>query len=135
MLMTAAKPYLLRAMHEWISDNGLTPYLLVRARDAGVEVPQEYAVEGRIVLNVSLLAVRALEIGNECVRFNARFGGRPRDVIVPLAAIEAIYARENSQGMVFNADDTFGPGVPPSDKPPSEPGAGPGSKPRLTVVK
>ncbi|MCC6202892.1 MAG: ClpXP protease specificity-enhancing factor [Gammaproteobacteria bacterium] len=135
--MTAAKPYLLRAMHEWISDNGLTPYILVRTTHEGVDVPQAHVSDGRIVLNVSLHAVRGFEISNDSVHFNARFSGQARDVFVPMAAIEAIYARENQQGMVFNADDSFGPGAPPAGQPPTRPGAGgsPGHKPRLSVVK
>lgn len=134
--MTTAKPYLLRAMHEWICDNGLTPYVLVRVTQEGVDVPVGHATDGRLVLNVSPQAVRGLDISNDSLRFNARFSGQARDVFVPMAAIEAIYARENQQGMVFNADDSYGPGAPPAGDTPPRPGKRTtGGKPQLSVVK
>ena len=126
MAMTPAKPYLLRAMHEWISDNKLTPYILVNSELDGVQVPQDYVVDGKIVLNISANAVRQLDITNESVSFNARFSGQSLDIMVPMAAIEAIYAKENGQGMVFNDDEQ--PSEPDPNKPPR-------GKPELTVVK
>jgi stringent starvation protein B len=126
--MSSARPYLLRAMHAWITDNGLTAYILVNAEREGVVIPRDYAVDGKIVLNISGSAVRALDIGNEGISFNARFGGQPQEIRVPIGAVEAIYAKENGQGMVFNEESE-----------PAEPGPGgetpPKTRPHLTVVK
>lgn len=98
--MTSTKPYLIRAIHEWCSDNGLTPYLAVSV-DGTVHVPMEYVNDGEIVLNVSYDATSALQIGNDYVQFKARFGGKPREISVPVERVLAIYARENGQGMAF----------------------------------
>jgi stringent starvation protein B len=98
------RPYLLRAMHEWMVDCGYTPHLIVDAQPEGVRVPREFVKDGRIVLNVSASATQALLIGAEAVEFNARFGGTSRHVWVPLTAVLGIYARETGQGMVFNED-------------------------------
>lgn len=97
---TSTKPYLIRAIHEWCSDNGFTPYLAVSV-DATVHVPMEYVSGGEIVLNASYDATSALQLGNEHIRFKARFGGKPRDIAVPVDRVLAIYARENGQGMAF----------------------------------
>ena len=99
------QPYLLRAMHEWMTDNGHTPYLIVDATAAGVQVPAEHVRDGKITLNVSYAAVRGLELGNEGVSFEARFAGRPFRVYVPVAAVRGIYARETGRGMVFSVED------------------------------
>lgn len=128
--MTPARPYLLRAMHAWITDNDLTPYILVNSERDGVDVPQDYAVDGKIVLNVSTTAIRELQIDNDAVCFDARFGGRSRQIRVPIAAIEAIYAKENGQGMVFNDDEQNAETPPEND--PDKPSRG---KPKLTIVK
>lgn len=125
--MTSNRPYLIRALYEWITDNGLTPHLLVNAEQANVEVPKQYIHEGRIVLNVSSSAVRDLQLGNEWIEFSARFGGTPHVIRVPAGAVVAIYARENGQGMVFS-EETRGDEPPP----PVSPG---GKKPALKVVK
>jgi stringent starvation protein B len=125
MQMSSARPYLLRAMHEWITANDLTAYILVNSNWQGVVVPEGYAVDGKIVLNISETAVRALSIGNDGVHFSARFHGQPQEIHVPMGAIVAIYAKENGQGMVFNDDA-------PSTPTPESPAKG---KPRLTVVK
>lgn len=98
--MTSTKPYLIRAIHEWCSDNGLTPYLAVSV-DATVHVPMEYVSDGEIVLNSSYDATSALQLGNEFISFKARFGGKPRDISVPVDRVLAVYARENGQGMAF----------------------------------
>jgi stringent starvation protein B len=98
------RPYLLRAMHEWMVDCGYTPHLIVDAQPEGVQVPREFVKDGRIVLNVSASATQALMIGADAVEFNARFGGTSRHVRVPVAAVLGIYARETGQGMVFNED-------------------------------
>lgn len=97
----STKPYLLRAIYEWCTDAGFTPYVAV-AVDETVRVPLEFVKNGEIVLNVSALATNRLKIGNDAIEFQARFGGVPRDVYVPIARVIAIYARENGQGMAFD---------------------------------
>lgn len=99
---TSTRPYLLRALHDWCTDNGLTPYIAVRV-DAGVKVPHEYVKDGEIVLNVSFEATTGLKLGNEFIEFKARFGGAAREIAVPVGNVVAIYARENGQGMAFPA--------------------------------
>lgn len=99
--MKSSRPYLLRAIHQWIVDNDCTPYLLVNASAPGVVAPQEYVENGKIILNVGPTAAHNLLLGDEEVVFNARFGGRPMEVVAPVEAILAIYARENGQGMLF----------------------------------
>ncbi|WP_440996881.1 ClpXP protease specificity-enhancing factor [Arhodomonas sp. SL1] len=136
--MTPKRPYLIRALYEWITDNGFTPYLLVDTSVTGVEAPLEYADNGKLVLNVAPSAVRGLELGNDWVGFNARFGGAPRDVFLPVGAVVAIYARENGQGMLFGEeDDGGGDQGPPPDGPEGggEGGNGGARKPSLRVVK
>jgi stringent starvation protein B len=103
--MLSSRPYLLRALHEWIVDSGLTPHLLVNAECPGVDVPESAVSDGRVILNVNPSAVRDLLIDAELVTFVARFGGVSQAVTVPVAAIEAIYARENGRGMMFPDDD------------------------------
>ncbi|EAR21850.1 ClpXP protease specificity-enhancing factor [Nitrococcus mobilis] len=132
--MTSSRPYLIRALYEWIVDNGLTPYLLIDATQEGLDAPLEYADKGKLVLNVAPRAVRALNLGNSAIDFNARFGGAARDVHLPVQAVLAVYARENGQGMLFSEE-------PDGDEPPSGPGgsnAGAGNgrkKPHLRVIK
>lgn len=99
--LSPRRPYLLRAFYEWLLDNQLTPHLVVDVTLPGVQVPMEYARDGQIVLNIAPRAVGNLELANDEVRFNARFGGVPRQVSVPLAAVLAIYARENGAGTMF----------------------------------
>jgi stringent starvation protein B len=129
------RPYLLRAMHEWISDSNQTPHVVVDASMEGVEVPRQYVQGGKIILNVSSNATSMLSLGNEVVRFRARFGAATYDVSVPIAAVLGIYARETGQGMIFSEADT--PPQPPT--PPSEPAPVPTdtkrSKPTLKVIK
>lgn len=103
--MTSHRPYLLRALYEWIADNGLTPHLLVDAVRPNVQVPRHAVKDGRIVLNVAERAVSALEMGNDLIRFSARFGGVSHNVSVPVSAVLAIYARENGQGMALPPED------------------------------
>ena len=100
-VMTSSRPYLLRAVHDWITDNGLTPQIVVDARQDQVRVPASCVRDGKIVLNISPTAVRGLSLGNEWVEFSARFGGAPFDVVVPVHAVLAIMARENGTGMSF----------------------------------
>ena len=108
--MTSNRPYLLRAVHEWICDNGLTPHIVVDAGKPGVQVPPQAVSEGRVVLNLAPRAVSHLEIGNDAITFMARFGGVSQPVNVPIAAVQAIYARENGQGMLLAED---APGTAP----------------------
>lgn len=111
----STRPYLIRALHEWCLDNGFSPYIAVQV-DASVQVPMEFVKNGEIVLNVSVDATGSLRLGNEFVEFKARFGGVPRDIVVPIDHVIAIYARENGQGMAFPAPPAKGqkpaPGVP-----------------------
>ena len=103
--MTSHRPYLLRAMYDWISDNGLTPYILVDAAAPGVQVPPGSVKDGRVVLNVAARAVAKLELGMDKVSFLARFSGVSRIVEAPMHAILAIYAHETGQGMMFPAEN------------------------------
>lgn len=117
--MTSSRPYLIRALYEWIVDNGFTPYMLVDTAQDVVEVPRAFVENGRIILNISPEATHSLVLGNDAVTFNARFSGTAMDVHVPVASVLAIYARENGQGMMFGEQE---------DTPP-EPGPGPGGGP------
>jgi stringent starvation protein B len=126
--MTSSRPYLVRALYEWITDNGLTPYILVDVAKEGLQAPLEYADGGKLVLNIAPRAVRDLNVGNDAITFSARFGGVARDVHVPVQAVLAIYARENGQGMLFSERDDGG------STPPAGP-QGKGGKPTLRVVK
>lgn len=127
--MSSNRPYLLRAIHDWINDNGLTPYLLVEAGAPGVRVPPAAVKDGRVVLSIAARAVARLEIGLDTVRFMARFGGVSQAIEVPISAVLAIYAQENGQGMMFAAEDS----PSPQPKPPA-PEEAP-KRPRLRVVK
>ena len=99
--MTSTRPYLIRAIYDWIVDNQQTPHLLVDAGSDQVKVPQQYVEDGMIALNVSLNAVRDLDIGTEFVNFSARFSGKSYDISVPVDAVQAIYARENGRGILL----------------------------------
>lgn len=105
--LTARRPYLLRAFYEWLLDNNLTPHLVVDINLPGVMVPLEYARDGQIVLNIAPRAVGNLELGNDGVSFSARFGGVPRQVSVPMAAVLAVYARENGAGTMFEPEPAY----------------------------
>lgn len=160
--MNSSRPYILRALHEWIVDNECTPHLLVDINHPQVKVPPGYAADGRIVLNAAPAAVRYFTVDNEAVSFEALFSGAPFSLYVPIAAILAIYARENGQGMFFDADsdtlsddediheedtqeaqaqptvlhavDTENPtdSISPDDEPPRPPSPG---RPSLRVIK
>jgi len=125
--MTSNRPYLLRALYEWITDNGLTPYILVDAQAQGVDVPAEAVQKGKVVLNIAAVATRELVLDNERIHFSARFSGRPCQIDIPMDAVIAIYARENGQGMMFAQD---GNEPPPADDPDDPP-----ARPNLKVVK
>lgn len=99
--MTTTKPYLIRAIHAWCTDEGLTPYLAVRV-DAHTQVPREFVRDGQIVLNISPTATHQLQLGNDEIKFQTRFNGVAYPVVVPVKAVMAIYARENGQGMAFD---------------------------------
>ena len=131
MSMTPNRPYLIRAVHEWICDNGLTTHLLVDASHPGVQVPREHVSEGQIILNVAPGAVQGFVAGNEEVTFSARFSGRAMNIVVPVNAILAVFARENGEGMAFE------PSPPPSppDDGPDEGDQGGDRRPSLKVVK
>ena len=106
--MTSNRPYLLRAMNDWIIDNDMTPYIIVNAEFPGTTVPQEFIQDGKIILNISPAAVKSLIIDNEVLTCGARFAGRFMDVICPVEAISAIYASENRNGMMFSKEDREG---------------------------
>lgn len=130
--MTSSRPYLLRALYEWILENECTPYIVVNAYASGVQVPQEFVKDGQIILNISPAAVHALQMNNDAIDFNGRFSGIPTPVFVPIAAVMGIYARENGQGMVFESE----PQAPdPEPTPPDDKPGKPGSRPALRVVK
>ena len=162
---TSTRPYLLRALHDWCTDNGFTPYIAVHV-DAAVQVPMEYVKNNEIVLNVGFEATSALKLGNEFVEFKARFGGVSREIVVPVDHVVAIYARENGQGMAFpvptdggaaavapvggdkpataprglrlassEPDAAAGSAEPADDDPTPDPGAPPGGRPSLKRVK
>lgn len=103
----STRPYLIRALHEWCSDNGFSPYIAVQV-DASVQVPMEFVKNGEIVLNVGVDATSSLRLGNDFVEFKARFGGVAREIVVPISHVIAIYARENGQGMAFPAPSVSG---------------------------
>ncbi|HJN38487.1 MAG TPA: ClpXP protease specificity-enhancing factor [Gammaproteobacteria bacterium] len=143
--MTTSKPYLVRAIHQWIVDNELTPYLLVHVDHPGVEVPMEFVEDDKIILNVAPKATRNLDIDNHWCCFSARFSDSFKVVRLPMVAIQAVYCKENSQGMFFDedeADDTLhgldlsysGSDSEEDDEPPPS-GGGSSSKSHLTVVK
>jgi len=131
--MTSSRPYLIRAIHEWVSENGMTPYLLVNADFEGVNVPREYVENGKIILNIASHACGSLLMGNEFVEFNARFSGRPTNLVVPVSAVLAIYAHENGQGMMFNESDSGGEDG--NDTPPDFPPGRGASRSHLKVIK
>lgn len=137
--MNSSRPYLVRALYEWIVDNDCTPHMLVNSDYPKVQVPAGFASDGQIVLNVSPTAVRHLHMDNEAVSFEGRFGGVPHTLYVPIPAIMGIYARENGEGMVFDLEERLGgddedepqdDGPPPSTEPPR-----PSGRPSLKVVK
>lgn len=125
--MTSTKPYLIRAIREWALDNDLTPQILVDASVVGVNVPRNYVTDGQIILNIGGQAVKMQEMGNDNILFSARFNGSPFDVDVPVAAVLAIYARENGQGIFFKDPD--------ASPDPDESNDAPAGKPHLKLVK
>jgi stringent starvation protein B len=120
LALPSTRPYLIRALHEWCTENGFTPHLAVQV-GPGVRVPMEFVRDGQITLNVSVDATQGLQLGNEWIEFKARFGGTPREVQVPVERVLAIYARENGQGMAFPAPEAA---AAESEAPPPAPAPG-----------
>jgi stringent starvation protein B len=143
--MTSQRPYLLRALYEWIADNGMTPHVLVDAGVPGVRVPPHVIKDGQVVLNIAERAVGNLQMGNDALRFSARFGGVSHQVVVPVAAVIAIYARETGQGMALPPEPVLSNGADEAASPPEDASAGststdgppdrPPRGPRLRIVK
>ena len=131
MTPISTKPYFLRALHEWCSDNAYTPYLVVSV-DSHTRVPQEFVRDGEIVLNINRNATRGLTFENEWIFFSARFGGQSREIAVPVARVVSLFAKETGEGMTFSVE----PSLPPSDTPPPEADAAPPrGRPSLKIVK
>src|SRR5438034_1946460 len=126
---TSTRPYLIRALHDWCTDNGFTPYVAVFV-DASVQVPTEYVKNNEIVLNIGFEATTALKLGNESIEFKARFGGTSREILVPVDHVIAIYARENGQGMAFPVPTDVPAGMTSAPA-----AAAPGKAPRLSLAE
>lgn len=142
MSMTSSRPYLVRALYEWILENDCTPYILVKASGEGVDVPDEHVKDGQIILNISPAAVQNLLISNDSIAFDGRFAGIARPVFVPIENILGIYARENGQGMIFDSQglrpDPTDPGGSDGDSSGGGQSGSPNDKPKkpsLRVVK
>jgi stringent starvation protein B len=129
--MTSNKPYIIRALYEWVTDNKLTPYLAVNASIPKTHVPEQYVKNGQIVLNISYDAVSMLNIANDRIEFDATFNSVPFQIYVPIRAVQAIYAAENGQGMVFEEEEQ----EEAEDDTPPEPTPPPKGKPTLKIVK
>ncbi len=127
--MTSSRPYLIRALYQWINDNGLTPYMLVNTGMEGVQVPRQHVQDGKIVLNIASRAVQELDMGNEEVIFSARFSGVSMIVRVPVLSVLSIYAMESGEGMIFSDPDDH------DEPPPVGDSSDKSSKPRLHAVK
>ena len=126
--MTSLKPYLIRSIYEWIIDNELTPHLLVDAENSNAVLPIQLIEDGKIVLNIRPQAIQGLILGNNEIKFSARFSGKPMNIVAPVAAVLAIYAKENGKGMIFDQEDEgIDEPPPPENKPPV--------RPTLRVVK
>ena len=123
------RPYLLRAMHEWMIDNGFTPHIVADATVEGFQSPGGQAEDGKIVFNVSHAATKDLLLGNELISFEARFNGVPRQISIPIDAVLGIYARESGQGMIFSDEN------PPPASPDDDHGNADSRRAKLTVVK
>lgn len=138
--MTSSRPYLVRALHEWITDNGMTPLILVDALADGVQVPPAHVEDGKIILNISMNAVQGLSLEDSFIHFKARFQGVVEEVMVPMSAVQAIYARETSAGMMFPEEEETSPAGTETDENSGEADNGPGTgksgaRPHLRVIK
>ncbi len=141
MELPSTKPYLLRAIWEWCCDNGFTPHLAVTV-DGRTRVPREFVRDGQIVLNIGPTATNKLQMGNELIEFQARFGGVARELSIPIEQISAIYARENGAGMAFDIEESQIPDAGadaelarPDDEPPPEPPRPEAGRPKLQRIK
>jgi len=128
--MTPSRPYFLRALHQWIVDNALTPHVMVDATLPGVNVPQQHVKDGKIVLNIAPDAIANLVIANDWVNFDARFSGVVHRIRLPMQSVSAIYAVENGRGMVFEQEE-LGDDEPPQNVPPVKSNG----KPSLKIIK
>lgn len=128
--MTSQKPYLIRAIFDWILDNQLTPYLLVNTLTDGVKVPEEYINDDKIVLNIAPDAVQHFQADNQWISFSARFSGRAMELFIPIEAIQGIYSKENNEGMFFTDDE-----IPPQPPIPSKKALPLKERPSLKIVK
>lgn len=133
--MTSNRPYLLRALYEWLVDNDCTPHILASIDYPGVQVPEGYAQDGQIVLNVSPNATRQLRITNEAIQFDGRFAGQLHNLYVPISAVRGIYARENGQGMVFDMEPAPTPEPSGEASATAEMPPRPSGRPSLKVIK
>lgn len=135
--MTSSKPYLIRAIYDWLVDNELTPYIVVDVKegDHRIQVPEEHISNGRIILNISPKACRGLHLENDRIIFSARFSGEVKQLFVPPQAVQAIYSKENGRGMVFSEEDEETGSTDPITPPPTTSGTPSSGKPKLTVVK
>lgn len=133
--MTQQRPYLLRAMHEWMTDNGLTPHIVVDVNEAQADLPMEHVKDGKLVINVSYSATQNLLIDNESASFAARFGGVSRQLRIPIMAIAGIYARESGQGMIFASESAPDAGGAEEGETDSGDGKPATSRPTLKVIK
>lgn len=131
-MLSSSRPYLLRAMYEWLTDNDLTPFIMIDTEQPGVDVPEECIDDAHIVLNIAPRAIRKWDVGPEQVTFKARFDGTPHEIVLPIASIMAIYASENGRGMVFDEDDHTIDGGSDDG---SSGGQPKGNKPHLKVIK
>ena len=129
--MTSNRPDLLRALYDWIGDNGMTPHILVDAAADGVDVPDQAVQKGKVILNIDEAAVMDLELGNDWLIFSARFSGKQYNVSVPVEAVLAIYSKENGQGMMFAQDEE----TPPPDGSDPDTAIKPAKRPHLKIVK
>ena len=127
--MTSSRPYLIRAMYEWIVDNGMTPHILAKTKSDRVQIPRQHEEDGKIVLNIGPTAVKTLDLGQESVSFDARFSGKLMTVVMPIEFVLAIYTHENGQGMMFTEEDQ----LPPTDA--LQDGVLKTKRPHLRVVK
>ncbi|MDA9901351.1 ClpXP protease specificity-enhancing factor [Gammaproteobacteria bacterium] len=132
-VMSSSRPYLLRALYDWVLANNCTPYISVNAFFSEVEVPQDYVREGIIILNISPQAIEDLTLGEAAVSFEGRFGGMPSRVYVPIGAIISIYAKENGKGMVFEMENEVPPPTDPASTSPTT--SSRSLKPDLKIVK
>ena len=135
MQMTSSRPYLIRAMYQWIADNGMTPHLLVDVSVDGVQVPAQHIQNGKIILNIAPMAISGLVLGDAEITFSARFSGQPMGLHIPVEAVLAVYAKENGQGMMFSEDDSVFSSSDSDDDPDPTPSPDKPKRPGLRVVK